>query len=63
MKLEIDARITMAPTPTCPAEMFLPAKVCVSAPKRLLNQMRAGKISFEQFQKAATVEYQTFPVW
>jgi hypothetical protein len=39
----------------------LPAKLIVAAPKKLLDQVGAGKISFEDFKKAAPVEYQTFP--
>jgi hypothetical protein len=30
----------------------------VSAPKRLLDQVGTGKISFEEFRKEAKVEYQ-----
>lgn len=39
----------------------LPARLIVSAPKRLLDQAGQEKISFEEFKKAATVEYLTFP--
>lgn len=44
-----------------PAPAILPAKLTVSATKKLLDQVGAGKISFEEFKKAATVEYLTFP--
>lgn len=44
-----------------PAPSPLPAKLIVSAPKKLLDQAGAGKITFEEFKKAATVDYQTFP--
>jgi hypothetical protein len=36
----------------------LPARLTVSAPKRLLDQVGTGKISFEEFRKEAKVEYQ-----
>jgi hypothetical protein len=36
----------------------LPARLTVSAPKRLLDQIGTGKISFEEFRKEAKVEYQ-----
>jgi tetratricopeptide (TPR) repeat protein len=39
----------------------LPAKLIVSAPKKLLEQMGAGKISFNEFRKEASVQYLTFP--
>ncbi len=39
----------------------LPAKLIISAPKKLLDLAGSGKISFEEFKKAATVEYLTFP--
>jgi tetratricopeptide (TPR) repeat protein len=38
----------------------LPAKLIVSASKRLLDQAAGGKMSLEDFQKAATVEYLNF---
>jgi hypothetical protein len=38
-----------------------PGKLILSAPKKLLDQVAAGKISFEEFQRAATVDYLTFP--
>jgi tetratricopeptide (TPR) repeat protein len=44
-----------------PAPSPLPAKLIVSAPKKLLDQAGAGKVSFEEFKKAATVEYLTAP--
>ncbi len=39
----------------------LPARLVVSAPKKLLDQVGAGKMTFEEFRKAASVEYLTFP--
>jgi tetratricopeptide (TPR) repeat protein len=51
--------------PSKPAEaaaaVALPAKLILTASKRLLDQVGTGKISFEEFRKAATVEYVTFP--
>jgi hypothetical protein len=42
------------------ASSALPAKLIISAPKKLLDQVGAGKISFEDFKKTATVDYVTF---
>jgi tetratricopeptide (TPR) repeat protein len=39
----------------------LPAKLIVSAPKRLLDQAGAGTISLEEFKKRASIQYLTFP--
>jgi tetratricopeptide (TPR) repeat protein len=39
----------------------LPARLTLSAPKKLLDQVGKDKLTFEEFKKAATVEYQTFP--
>jgi tetratricopeptide (TPR) repeat protein len=39
----------------------LPAKLIVSAPKRLLDQAGAGAISLEEFKKRASIQYLTFP--
>ena len=38
----------------------LPAKLIVSATKKLLDQVGSGKMTFEEFHKAATVDFQTF---
>ncbi len=35
----------------------LAPKLMISAPKKLLDQVGAGKMTFEEFKKAATVEY------
>lgn len=43
------------------APSSLPAKLIISAPKKLLDQAGAGKLSLEEFKKAASVEYLTFP--
>jgi hypothetical protein len=45
-----------AETPTIP----LPTKMIVSAPKKLLDQAAASKVTFEEFVKAATVELLSF---
>ncbi|MBI1915999.1 MAG: tetratricopeptide repeat protein [Planctomycetes bacterium] len=38
----------------------LPSQLIVSAPKKLLTQVGDGKMSFEEFRKAAAVEYVRF---
>jgi hypothetical protein len=40
----------------------LPAKLIISASKSLLDQVGAGKMNFEDFRKAATVQFVEFPV-
>ncbi len=50
-----------APAPRKAAGVPLPGKLVVSATKKLLDQAGAGKISFEEFRKAASVEYQAPP--
>jgi tetratricopeptide (TPR) repeat protein len=40
---------------------LLPAKLIVSASKRLLDRMGAGGIGFDEFRNKAKVEYLTFP--
>jgi tetratricopeptide (TPR) repeat protein len=55
---------TEAPDPAKPprtAHSPLPAKLIISAPRKLLDQVGSGKITVEEFQKAATVDYLTFP--
>jgi tetratricopeptide (TPR) repeat protein len=47
-------------TSAAPTRPILPGKLVVSAPKKLLDQVGAGKITFEEFRKSATVDYQTF---
>jgi hypothetical protein len=49
-----------ARTSSSAAAAALPAKLIISAPKKLLDQAGGGKLSFEEFKKAATVEYLTF---
>jgi hypothetical protein len=41
-----------------PAKVELPAKLVISAPKKLLEVVGSGKITFEEFRKNATVDYQ-----
>jgi tetratricopeptide (TPR) repeat protein len=54
----VTAESAKPPTPaTAPA---LPAKLLISAPKKLLDLAGNGKITFDEFKKAATVEYLTF---
>jgi hypothetical protein len=48
-----------APAPA-PQPKPLPAKLSITAPKKLLDQVASGKISFEEFKKAATVDFITF---
>jgi hypothetical protein len=43
-----------------PAETKLPRKLMISAPKKLLEQAGTGKMSFEEFRKAATVDELNF---
>jgi tetratricopeptide (TPR) repeat protein len=43
-----------------PVRSALPGKLIISAPKKLLDQIGNSKITPEEFQKAATVEYLTF---
>src|SRR5262249_6944021 len=54
------AATQQATAPASPAPL-LPAKLIISATKKLLDQAGSGKISFEEFKKAASVEYLTFP--
>jgi hypothetical protein len=50
-----NARPAETPKPTPP-----PAKLIVSATKQVLDQVGSGKMSFEDFKKAATVQYLDF---
>ncbi len=43
-----------------PAEVALPVKLIISAPKKLLDQVGEGKISFDEFRRQASVEKLTF---
>src|SRR5262249_2913107 len=45
---------------TAPSATPLPAKLIVSASKKLLDQVGSGKMSFEEFKKAATVQFLDF---
>ena len=47
-----------------PAEkgsIALPSRLIVSAPKKLLEQAGSGKMTFEEFRKAASVQHLRFP--
>jgi hypothetical protein len=48
---------TTAPAAAKPGGSVLPARLTLSAPKRLLDEVGSGKMSFEQFRKQVTVEY------
>jgi len=58
-KRQEDKTPNPAPAPA-PQPKPLPAKLTITAPKKLLDQVASGKISFEEFKKAATVDYITF---
>lgn len=47
-------------TPPTPSPQTLPAKLIITAPKALLDLAGAGKVTFEEFKKTATVEYHDF---
>jgi hypothetical protein len=39
----------------------LPSKLVITASKKLLDDVGSGKMSFDDFKKAVSVEYVTFP--
>jgi hypothetical protein len=47
--------------PAPPAGARLPSKLVVTASKKQLDQIGSGKMTFDEFRQAATVEYLTFP--
>lgn len=49
-----DSQVAAAPS------MTLPAKLVLSVPKKLLDQVGAGKISFEDFKKLVSQSYSSF---
>jgi tetratricopeptide (TPR) repeat protein len=51
------AKVVTANPAAKPAAATRPARLTVSAPKKLLDQIGNGKISLEEFRKQATVEY------
>jgi hypothetical protein len=57
-------RLAGTVAPAKPAEgkqqMPLPAKLIIKVPKALIDQMGPGKMTFEEFRKAASVEHLTF---
>jgi tetratricopeptide (TPR) repeat protein len=67
MLKKLDAQMGKAPAtdgggskPPAPTlqKQELPAKLVISAPKKLLEMAGSGKITFEEFRKNATVDYQ-----
>jgi hypothetical protein len=53
-------QLAAAPKPDPAAKALanpVPARLVISAPKKLLDQVGSGKISFDEFRKAATIEY------
>jgi tetratricopeptide (TPR) repeat protein len=48
------------PVPTTKPAVVLPVKLIISAPKKLLDQAKEGKITFEEFRRRAQVEALTF---
>jgi len=48
------------PTPAAGVAQALPSRLIITAPKRLLDQVGAGKITLEDFKKKATVERLSF---
>jgi hypothetical protein len=49
-----------ARAPAAKGGIPLPARLIVSAPKKLLDQVGSGKMTFDEFRKAAKVEYLKF---
>jgi hypothetical protein len=59
--LEMETQIKVLPasasgTPSVP----LPAKLSITATKKLLDQVGAGKISYDEFRKQVTLDYSSF---
>ena len=62
--LEYAAKSSASPPaakPAPPARAPLPAKLILSAPRRLLDEVGSGRMPFEEFRKQASVSYLTFP--
>jgi tetratricopeptide (TPR) repeat protein len=61
--LAMQKKISETPPPKKDATppSTVPAKLIVSAPKKLLDQVGSEKISFEEFKKQVTVEYVSSP--
>jgi hypothetical protein len=53
-------KIGQAEGKTSSGTSTLPAKLIVSASKKLLDQVGSGKMTFDEFKKAATVQYLDF---
>ncbi|HEV3144259.1 MAG TPA: hypothetical protein VGZ47_10270 [Gemmataceae bacterium] len=59
--LVMDTQIKVLPPSASGAPPVpLPAKLTISAPKRLLEAVGSGKISYDEFRKQATIDYATF---
>lgn len=58
--LESALRAEKPASPPATASVPLHPKLILSAPKKLLDQVGAGKISFGEFQKAVTVQHVNF---
>jgi tetratricopeptide (TPR) repeat protein len=57
---DVDAKPARPAADAKPAGVRLPGKLVVSAPKRLLDAVGSGKMPFDEFRKAASVEVLTF---
>jgi tetratricopeptide (TPR) repeat protein len=53
-------KIGQAEGKTSPGASALPSKLIVTASKKLLDQVGAGKMTFDEFKKASTVQYLDF---
>ena len=53
-------KLASKPTPSAELAQPLPSRLIISAPKRLLDQVSAGKMTLEDFKKKATVERLSF---
>ena len=51
---------TSAPVAAKPGGNALPAKLIVSVSKAAADHVAAGKMTFEEFKKTATIDYYTF---
>ena len=53
-------KLASKPTPSAELAQPLPSRLIISAPKRLLDQVSAGKMTLEDFKKKANVERLSF---
>ncbi|HLW67492.1 MAG TPA: tetratricopeptide repeat protein, partial [Gemmataceae bacterium] len=59
--LEMDTQIkVLPPAASGQALISLPAKLTISATKKLLDQVGTGKISYDEFRKQVTLDYSSF---